>query len=345
MSTVTLHVGAFKTGTSFIQRVLSNNKDELANLGVLFPGERWGAQVRGVKGLLHSAGKGYQHWTALTDEIDAWTGPASIISMETLSLVDGETAKKAFQSLSNHRVRIVLTVRDIGRAIPAQWQESVQNKWTWTYSDYLAGAVQGKNRSKRAAKHFWTKQDWAKILRTWGTVVPAEDLIVVTVPPSGAPRGLLWERFCGATDLPPDRFAADVRVNESLGAASAEVMRHVTLCIDAGGVEERTIRAIKKKLSKEILPTHKSAEPSLVLPPEHHAWAMEKSEELVREIRLVAPKVIGDLDDLIPRFNEQKGPTTTDPSTVPADELLAAAAHGLVGLSETVGRRRRQTKP
>jgi hypothetical protein len=264
--------------------------------------------------------------------------------METLSLVDEETAEKAFKSLAKHRVRIVLTVRDIGRAIPAQWQESVQNKWTWTYGEYLAGAVQGKNRSKRAAKHFWTKQDWPQILRTWGTVVPAEDLIVVTVPPSGAPRGLLWERFCSATDLLPDRFAADVRVNESLGAASAEVMRHVTLCIQQGGVEERTIRSIKKTLSKKILPTHKSVEPSLVLPPEHQAWALEKSEQLVREIRLVSPTVIGDLDDLIPRFSEPTGPTTTDPSTVASDELLAAAAYGLVGLSETVSRRRRGAK-
>ncbi len=38
MATVTLHIGAFKTGTSFIQTVLANNKDALAAEGVLWPG-------------------------------------------------------------------------------------------------------------------------------------------------------------------------------------------------------------------------------------------------------------------------------------------------------------------
>jgi hypothetical protein len=175
-------------------------------------------------------------------------------------------------------------------------------------------------------------------------VVPEGDLIVVTVPPPGAPRLQLWERFCSATDLPADKFEADIRVNESLGAASAELMRHVTLCIERSDGDEQTMGRMKKRLAKEILSAHKSVERSLVLPSEHHAWAIERSEKLVREIRAMSPKVIGDLDELIPRFAKPNGATTTDPSTVPADELLEAAAHGLVGLSESVRSRRHRGK-
>ena len=46
MSTVTLHIGAFKTGTSFVQSVLMNSRQTLAELGVLWPGQDWDSVVQ-----------------------------------------------------------------------------------------------------------------------------------------------------------------------------------------------------------------------------------------------------------------------------------------------------------
>ena len=42
---VVLHIGAMKSGTSFIQNVLGHNKARLQDAGVLFACERWLRQV------------------------------------------------------------------------------------------------------------------------------------------------------------------------------------------------------------------------------------------------------------------------------------------------------------
>ena len=47
-ATVVLHVGAMKTGTTFIQAVMRTNRAALAERGVLWPGHSWADQVRAV---------------------------------------------------------------------------------------------------------------------------------------------------------------------------------------------------------------------------------------------------------------------------------------------------------
>ena len=119
-------------------------------------------------------------------EIDSWRGDSVVLSMEFLSLAKPEAIADAVQSLSNHRVKVVLTMRDIGRAIPAQWQESVQNGNSWSYREYLSGVTGASRVRPRAGQHFWTKQDAAKILRAWGQHIPVEDLFLVTIPAEGS---------------------------------------------------------------------------------------------------------------------------------------------------------------
>ena len=227
---------------------------------------------------------------------------------------------------------MILTVRDIGRVFPAQWQESVQNEDTWSYQEYLEGVTQPGEAPPRAHRHFWSKQDAPKTLRSWGSAVSMEDIFVVTVPPQGAPSDLLWSRFCQAAGIEAKRYDVTVRVNESLGAASAEVVRYVSKALLQGDFPENTSRIVKSRLAKQIMASRKAMEPVLVLPPEHQPWALRESERLVAEIRELGPQVVGDLADLIPRFDQPKGEWTTDPSSLPTAELLGAAAHALITL-------------
>ena len=53
--------------------------------------------------------------------------------------------------------------------------------------------------------------------------------------------------------MPPERFDATIRVNESLGAESAEVMRHVMARAAATDVNVETRKAMKRILAKQIL--------------------------------------------------------------------------------------------
>ena len=253
VATVNLHIGAFKTGTSFIQKVLMDGRGELADLGVLWPGSDWQSVVQGVQGLRDNRKVPYEKWADLVTEIDRWRGDSVIISMEFLSLLSGEQVAKCVESLDQHELRIILTVRDLGRQIPAQWQESVQNASSWSYRDYVDGLTSMAPMTNRYGRHFWNKQDFAALLEPWSKHVEPKDLVVVTVPPSGAPKGLLWERFCESVGIPAERFDSATSANESLGAASAEVMRYVSAAAEGTNVSDAVRRNLKKVVSKDIL--------------------------------------------------------------------------------------------
>ena len=147
MSTVCLHIGAMKSGTSFIQRVLSQNKQQLGESGHLFPGRRWRDQVLAVEEILDAGPKGKQRtkgaWNDLTAEINAFTGAGVIVSMEGMSLASSRDAQRIVESFPGHKVRIVVTARDLARVVPAQWQESIKNGATVDFGRYLASSPFG----------------------------------------------------------------------------------------------------------------------------------------------------------------------------------------------------------
>lgn len=339
MTTVHLHVGAFKTGTSFIQAVLMNGRGSLAELGVLWPGSDWQSVVQGVKGLRHDRNVPYEKWTDLVGEIDRWRGDSAILSMEFMSLLSDAQVADCLESLQKHRVRVILSARDLGRQIPAQWQESVQNGASWTYRDYVEGLTSTGLATNRFSRHFWGKQDFAAILRPWSRLLPSEDVVVVTVPPSGSPKGLLWQRFCESTGIPAESFDSSIRANESLGAASAEVMRYVSAAAEGTKVSDAARRNLKKVVSKNILASHKAEEPTLLLPLEFHEWTTTRSRLMIDELKALDPTVIGDLEELMPVYAPESSRTTTDPSTIPVEQLMEAAAHGILGMSRRDARK------
>lgn len=331
MTTVNLHIGTFKTGTSYLQSVLVHSQAQLADAGVLWPGRAWADQVAATRGLMTAHPRKREAWDQLISEVDQWRGNSVIISMETLSMASASAVRRAASSLRSHRVRVILTARDIGRVIPAQWQESVQNGKSWSYEDYLDGVVSG-GAGDRAYDHFWSKHDWANVLRTWSAVGDDAELVLVTVPPSGAPRGLLWERFCEAVSLDPTAYDATMSVNESLGAASAEVIRHVSAALESGERHRQTSRVVKKTLAKGVLNGRKSLEPTLVLPHRLEEWATERSHSLIDDLRKVETTTVGTLDDLEPRFPGPQVNETENPAKLPVEDLLASAGFGLAAL-------------
>ena len=140
-----LHIGAMKTGTTFVQQKLIANRDSLDRAGVLFPGPRWSQQVRAVQEAvrldrsdprIREEARGA--WQAMADEMLGHRG-TSILSMEFLSFARPRQARRVIESLAGADVDVVLTVRDISAIIPAQWQTSVHNGSQVAWPDYLRG--------------------------------------------------------------------------------------------------------------------------------------------------------------------------------------------------------------
>ncbi|HXH80461.1 hypothetical protein [Nocardioides sp.] len=320
-----LHVGVMKSGTSFIQsRLFANKKMLLSDRGILVPGLNWLSQVMAARDVL---GSGEEQWAKMAGKVNAHDG-TSVISMEYLGPVRPAVARRVLDSFPSHQVDVVITARDLNRSIAAMWQETVQNGRTWTFADYLAGieAWRPGHRSAgdppEAGRTFWRQQNLVRIARTWGELAPVS---VVTVPPPGAPRDLLWERFCSILRTPPDGFAPARLDNESVGAASTLVVRRLNELLTEAGLpfpEGTDLR--KGVLAKQVLAARKAAEPAIGL--SVAPWVRDHAAHMVTALTDLGITPTGSWDDLAPVDVPGVDPATIDDSTV-----LDAAMAGLAG--------------
>ena len=96
--------------------------------------------------------------------------------------------------------------------------------------------------------------------------------------------------------------------NESLGAASAELMRRLQAARRDDGPNVRHRAKLKHRLAKQTLAEHRKAEPSLVLPPELFDWTVAAhTTDLVAAVRRTGPRVVGDLGELDPAARRSMG--------------------------------------
>jgi hypothetical protein len=329
-----LHIGAFKTGTTYIQAVLRENQQVLRDEGVLWPGSEYQEQVAAGRSLRGVERRDSDAWTKIARQMSQWNGP-SLFSMEGMSLLDDEAIQRALESLPGRRVRVILTLRDLGRVIPSQWQELAKSKPVSGYREYVADVVDPGAEKSQRYRSFWARQDAPVILERWLRHLPAEDVIVVTVPPKGAPGGLLWERFCEATGLTAGRFDSSVRVNESLGASASELMRYVSMNVPEHK-ERATRRFLKRNLANGLLASRQSSGPALVLPEDFESAVAAKSERITEQIKQLGVSVVGELSDLHPAFAKPSGPWTDDPASLPVEDLLTVAGYAVARLSAQV---------
>ena len=333
---VVLHVGAMKSGTSHLQGRLFAGQDALAARGILVPGRAWGHQVRAVRDLTVLVGpdapaKAGRHWGKLADQVNAFDGTA-VISMEYLGPVRPAVAAHAAASFDGARVEVVVTARDLNRSLAAMWQETVQNGRSWTWPDYLAGAraqrpsAGGKTDRTSPGGTFWRQQDLVRMTRKWATAVGADATTLVTLPPPGADRETLLERFGQASGLDLGALPQPPGDNASLGLASTLALLRLNELLAEQGVGEAEASGRRKhQLAKSILAGRRDQEPSLGLPVA--AWVRAEAAGLVAGLRDLGVGLVGAWSDLDPV--DVPG---VAPSDVPAEQIAEAALAGLAGL-------------
>ncbi|HXH80455.1 hypothetical protein [Nocardioides sp.] len=329
---VVLHIGSMKSGTSFIQNVLGNNRDALAQHGISFAGEKWRDQVAAVQDLAAHGGPKQPPlepagaWQRLVDDINASPG-TSVVSMEFLA--PRMTPKiEIIRDALHGRLDVVLTGRDLARNIAAMWLESVQNGSAVTWDDYLA-AVRSEDNVSPVARNFWNHQGLATIARRWSDVVGPEHFTVMTVPPKGASSSLLWERFAQVLELDPAAFELNVRANRSIGLATAITLRHLNEILARDGTPAADQRfydlLVKHLLTKRGL-VAREGEPTLGL---DERWVMKRGAAEVTALRAQGHRVVGDLDELLPQ--PVRG---IHPDQVSLAQQLDAAMEGLARMTQ-----------
>lgn len=312
---VLLHVGLMKSGTTFIQGRLHANRELLAEQGVLFPGPTWARHARAVSDLTESQHAQEGAWASLAEELRAHAGTA-IVSMEYLGPISAERIRQVRDDLAGSPVEAVVTVRDLGRSVPAMWQETLKNRKSWGWSEYLTALEDGGDAGRR----FWRQQAADRVVARWAEVLGPENVSVVTVPPPGAPGELLWERFCDVAGIAPAAWVEAPRANESLGVASALLMGRLNEHLGDLALPEYNKKV--KALGKHVLVQRRSDEQAIgfTVP----RWLRKRARTMIAGIEATGVRVVGDLAELEPL--DVPG---ADPAEVAPEAQLDAAVVAL----------------
>ncbi|MGH3345499.1 MAG: hypothetical protein ACRDO4_00830, partial [Nocardioides sp.] len=327
---VYLHVGSPKSGTTYLQRVLRHNQERLAEQGVLVAGRAHvdlvhaGFVVRQDPRLAKLPGRASRAWARLIEQVREFPGHTAIISYELLSAARRRQASAAIAGLEGFEVHVVITCRDLGRAVPSAWQERLKFALSVPLEEWQPPP---ESKGPRA-EWGWRTMDPASVARRWGAELPPEHVHIVTAPRRGAPPRELWDRFAEACSLQDVAVDLDVPVaNESLGIAAAEVLRIVNQQ-DLGpirGAREQS-RWLRDTLAHRVL-APLDDEPMGITDAQLDE-AERRAHDAVAAIRRSGWSVHGDLDDLAATRAEG----ARMPSEVPAEELLAVAVRAIVDL-------------
>jgi hypothetical protein len=329
---VILHVGAMKSGTSYVQAMLYANQAALAERGVLVPGRTWSDQVRAAQDVLGLAsartGDISGCWDRLVDEIAAYDGTA-VVSMEFLGTAPPAVIQRIVDEWDD--LTAVVSARDINRGLASMWQETLQNGRTWTFADYLGGARDSRPRRDRrpedvtpAGKTFWRQQNVVRLCRNW-TVAGAQ-VVLLTVPPPGASRDVLRDRFLSVLGVTPDGLVAAPDANEAIGAASAQVLRRVNELLDEAGLPSPAGQHLRKTvLAKAVMAARRDSEPAIGLPVA--PWVEAHAATMVAKLQELDIGLVGEWSDLTPV--EVPG---VDLAAIDGAEVAEAASAALAGL-------------
>jgi hypothetical protein len=336
---VLLHVGTPKTGTSHLQDVLFRNRDLLRRQGVLYAAERFDAHFLAALDLMQLPWGGLENeavgaWEALAGEVREFLVEpgerTAIISHEILATASRAQVARALASLGypDIEVHVVLSVRDLVRQIPAEWQENVKHRRELPYGKFL-DQVRDPDRKSAIGAWFWGVQEIPDILDRWAADLPPERVHVVTVPRPGGPRDLLWERFSATFGL--DDLELDVepeRANPSLGVPETTAVRRINIKANKL-VPPAAYRPLVRELVAHRTLSQRTDSPRLTLPPEDYGWVADLQQRWTDVIRERGYDVVGDLDDLI---GDPPPATYADPDTPDEAQVADAALDAVTAL-------------
>jgi hypothetical protein len=226
---VYLHIGAPKSGTTYLQSVLWQSRAALAADGLLVPGKQlvdFNMAAAAVRKRKLGKGRPARTWRRLVRRCRRWDGTA-VMSAEWFCLTPENRIGRMVRHLAPAEVHVVYTARALAPMVTAAWQESLKTGHREALPEFVA-AMDDPDR-----RWSWRSVDPVEVLGRWQQHVPAERIHVVTVPPPGSDPELLLRRFAQVVGFDPARAdTSAARPNESLSVEAAELVRRVSPRID-----------------------------------------------------------------------------------------------------------------
>jgi len=250
------------------------------------------------------------------------------VSKEMLRAATAEEATIATGPLRDEEVHVVVTARQLAASLPSAWQQAVKARLRTPFGEWLAAV-------RRDPGHgFWRHQDPISIVQRWAPGFPAERVHVITMPRSASDPAALWRRFASVIGVDPEHYEAPERPrNESMGAVEIELLRRVNVGLgDALPMRDPYLDNVREHLTRPVLLGHQG-KVKFGVGAEYADWLVERSDQMIRELRDYPCQIVGDLDDLRPAHDVDL-PSPDDVSDpVIADLAVEALARMLVNRS------------
>jgi hypothetical protein len=336
---VFLHIGTPKSGTTFLQEKLALNREAIARQGLTYPTTRTGNHFEAALDLIEERWAGQREvargqWPALVGEVRRAPGDV-LVSHEILAAASPAQVATAMAAFRDDEVHLVLTARDLARQLPAEWQENVKHRGRRSFANFLTRVTQARRTNPDL--WFWRVQAIPDVLTRWGNGLPPERIHVVTVPPPGAPKGLLWRRFAGVVGIDPDAdYARATDFNRSLGIVETAVVRRLNKLLAGKGVpREVYVDLVREVIARDTL-AQRPDQIRAVLPERRWPFVEEVSAEWRDWLEGAGVDIVGDLADLQPQRPDYADGTWIHPDRPPADLVADAAVEALAAVLEDI---------
>jgi hypothetical protein len=341
---VLFHAGFHKTGTTALQSAFASHRDEIADAGVRYPGNRrshhraamavsrrtWGWSERGGRTV------DARYWRQVV--AGAQSPGRVFISSEAFALADQATIDRILTQLPAERMHAIFTLRPFARLLSSSWQQYLKYGLAMPYEQWLVEVFKAPPKCP-PSPNFWKRNDHATIMGRWAERLGADHVSVVVLDDSD--RQLLFRTFETLLELPTGILVPDADIaasNRSMTAAEAETLRLVNAGIAKRWGWPQYEKLVRRGAIMRMVEGRPPGpdEPALGTP----QWAIEKAQafgaQTAERIAALGIHVVGDLATLGDgmRAGEPPHDTLQLPVTAAAEAILGAIAGAMAGRAD-----------
>jgi hypothetical protein len=338
-SSLVVHIGPRKTGTTAIQHALQARREDLRQYGVVYPGtgkqhfpavnrflgrrQNWELDVE--------AEIEERPWRRLLRDIG--NAPRGIISTEVLSQARVEHVQRIHDSVPARTLTVVITYRPFEEILSSTWQQLVKEGMRESLAEWSRAEVVGHPELSSAP--FPRILDLATLVDIWGGVVGFENIAIVLVDPR-QPHAI-FEAFAELLGLPRTLLVTDAKEGRkrSLSAQEVELLRQTNALLPRDTTALAQHRAFRLRVAA-WLSKHppNPADTRLSTPADVIELARVRSQQMVDYLLSlpVRPQIFGDLHTLVPTT-----PIAPDEAQPPSTVAVSTAAHLLASAIRLVG--------
>ncbi|QIX27651.1 hypothetical protein ncot_14385 [Nocardioides sp. JQ2195] len=315
------HIGLPKTGTTYLQKILWNNREELERSGISLPAAGHRRSLWAALDLMGNTRLDRRHpdapgsWERLCQELDSVEGTA-LLTHEFFCGATAQQVERAVARLAPAEIHVVITARDAAGMLTAGWQEHVKNGGVSTLREVAELA--------EPAEFGWWVWDLGQVVERWAGAVPAGRIHVLPMPERSEGPDQHWRNFAKVIGSDAVIEGAEAEANRSLGVVQAEALRRVNQKLRGFGRPVDRGVWIRGYLGEDHLARQHSER--VRLEDDLLRDCRERSERAADLIERLGIQVVGSPDRLLVAPGEPSGRTL---ESVGADEVADALA-GLV---------------